>query len=204
MVGFRFSLQFNDSYAFREYPRLTENQRMHQEMLPDMSGHSRPRLRRCPKCGDLLAKSEEPLIGVVIKKRRYDIATTYDGVIVVSRAFKNAYEDNELTGLVFRHLPDDLDFWEIQATKIVRFDSERGKPRFLKKCHECGHYKEILRPMGIVLEPGTKIGNREFVRTDIQFGSGDAKKPSILCGTEAGRVLEEAKLKGLDLSPISD
>jgi hypothetical protein len=61
---FRVSLQHNDSYAFRAYPPLTEYQRVHQELVPDMSGATLPRAHRCETCGELTQKWEEPLLGL--------------------------------------------------------------------------------------------------------------------------------------------
>ena len=57
----------NDSYAFREYPNLTETQRLHQVLLPDMSGDSHESVRRCDECGDILDKWNIPLSGLFIK-----------------------------------------------------------------------------------------------------------------------------------------
>jgi hypothetical protein len=48
-------------------------------------------------------------------------------------------------------------------------------------------------------KPDAVLGDREFVRTDLEFGSLDEKHPLILCGVEAARVLRESQLKGVDL-----
>jgi len=194
----------NDSYAFREYPPLTEYQRIHQELIPDMSGRSRSGVRRCEVCGELLAKWDEPLVGLVVKKRKYDIATTYDGVMVVSGGFKAAYEENGLSGLVFRQLPDDPSFFSVQATRVVAFDAERRKTRFIKPCPVCGHFESVIGATPVFLKAGNAIGEREFVRTDLEFASGDEKHPLLLCGDAAAKALSSAKLKGLDLVAIEE
>jgi hypothetical protein len=134
MQAFRFSLQHNDTYALREYPPLTENQRIHQEILPDMSGKARSGVHRCEACGDLLTKWDEPLTGVIVKKRKHDIGSTYDGVTLVSERFKAACESSNLSGLVFRQLPDDPAFYAILALRSVEFDAERRKTRFINPC----------------------------------------------------------------------
>lgn len=56
-----------DGYAFRDYTPLAENQQIHQKLVPDMSGESRLGVRRCKDCGELLAKRDEPLVGLVVK-----------------------------------------------------------------------------------------------------------------------------------------
>lgn len=202
MACFRASLQHNDSYAFRDYPPLTEYQRIHQELIPDMSGQSRSGVRRCEACGELLAKWEEPLVGLVVKKRKYDISVTYDGVVVVSGRFKVAYEQNGLSGLVFRQLPDDPAFFSVQATRVVAFDADRRKTRFTKPCSVCGRFESVIGASPVFLKAGNEIGEREFVRTDLEFAGGDEKHPLLLCGEAAAKSLCSTKLEGLDLIPI--
>src|SRR5690606_33221475 len=109
----------NDSYAFRDYPELTLTQKVHQAIVTDMSGDSRPGLRRCESCGELLDKWNESLAGFVVKKRKLDIGHTYDGVTAVSGRFKAAYESSGLSGLVFRQLPDDPEFHAIRPERAV-------------------------------------------------------------------------------------
>ena len=202
MRSFRFSLQHNDTYAFREYPPLTANQRIHQEILPDMSGKARSGVHRCEACGDLLSKWDEPLTGVVVKKRKYDIGSTYDGVTLVSQRFKTVYESSNLSGLVFRQLPDDPAFFAIRAMRSVEFDAERRKTRFINPCRKCGRFESVVGATPVYLKAGSEIGLREFVHTDLEFGSNDEKGPLLLCGAFAAEALEKAGLKGLDLDAI--
>ncbi len=202
MLGFVLYSQHNDSYAFRDYPPLTKYQRLHQDMIPDMSGESCPGVRRCEECREILAKWDEPLRALILKKRTYDVSTTYDGVVVASHAFKQVYDGDKLTGLAFRALPDDPDFLSIQAVRTVSFDAERRKTRFLDKCQKCGRYKTVAGATPVFLIEGNSIGALEFVRTDVEFASGDEKHPLILCGVSAGRVLSNYNIKGLDLVPF--
>jgi hypothetical protein len=202
MNGYRLSLQWNDSYAFRDYPPLTDYQRIHQELVPDMSGHSRPGVRRCEKCGDIVNKWDEPLTGLVIKERLYDISITYDGIVLVSDAFRKAYDEASLGGLVFRALPTDPGFHSIQTARVVSFDYERRKTRFLKKCNVCERWESVVGATPVLLESGSVIGDREFVRTDLEFGNFDAKHPLLLCGLEAGKALRGFGLRGVDLCEL--
>lgn len=195
--------QDNDSYAFREYPSLTDNQRIHQEIVPDMSGASRPGLHRCDLCGKLMAKADEPLSGLVIKKRKYDVSCTYDGIDIVSQRFKTVYEVEHLSGLVFRQLPQDPAFFAIYASKIVEFDAERRETEFENLCARCGQYESVIGVTPAFLKPGSDIGEREFCRTDLEFGSDDDKSPLVICGGEAAEALRQARLKGLDLQAVA-
>lgn len=194
--------QDNDSYAFREYPQLTDNQRIHQEVLPDMSGKTNSGLHRCEACGDLLNKWEEPLSGLVVKKRKLDIGSTYDGVTIVSQRFKSVYEERDLSGLEFRQLPDDPDFHSIRAVRAVGFDAKRRRTRYINPCPKCGRFESVVGATPVYLKEGVEIGQREFVRTDLEFGSNDEKHSLLLCGEDAEDILNSTDLKGLDLIAI--
>jgi hypothetical protein len=167
-----------------------------------MSGASRPDVHRCETCGELTQKWKEPLSGLVIRKRKYDISITYDGVVVVSQRFKCVFEAACLLGLQFRVLPDDAVFYTIHAARVVAFDAERRKTRFIKQCPQCGRFESVVGATPVYLKPGDQIDPREFVRTDLEFGSQDEKHPLLLCGNDAAQSLSRAKLRGLDLIPV--
>ncbi len=192
----------NDTYAFRKYPCLTDYQRIHQAVLPNISGVSRADVLRCEICEKLLKKWDESLAGLVVRKRRNDIGSTYDGITIVSNRFKLMYESSGLVGLVFTQLPDDNEFYAIRPTRSVRFDAVRRSTRFINACTECHRYESVVGATPVFLCAGETIGDSEFVRTDIEFGSDDEMSPLLLCGKVAGEALNNAKLKGVDLSPI--
>jgi hypothetical protein len=194
--------QDNDSYAFRTYPKLNQYQRIHQELVPDLSGPSRLEVHRCESCSELTSKWDEPLLGLVIKKRRWDLSITYDGVLIASQRFKTMYDANDLSGLVFHSLPDDHDFFAIRAVKVVEFDADRRQTRFINPCPRCGRFESVVGATPVFLKAGSLVEALEFVRTDLEFGSGDEKHPLLICGPTAAETLADAKLKGLDLSRI--
>jgi hypothetical protein len=194
--------QDNDSYAFREYPPLTNSHRIHQKLIPDMSGTCHPGVRRCEFCSELAAKWDEPLPGLVVKNRRYDISITYDGVELVSQLCKSACEASGLSGLVIRPLPDDPDFFAIRASRAIPFDSERRGTRFIKPCPASGRHESVVGATPAFLKTGTAVGGQEFVRTDLEFGSYDGKHPLLICGEVAANALCPRKLKGQGLIPV--
>jgi hypothetical protein len=199
---FRLSLQDSDGYAFREDPDLTANTRIHQRIAPDLSGKPQLGVQRCGTCRELIDKWSAPLAGIVVKKRKYDIAITYDGLVTVSGRFKLSYESARLSGLDFHQLPDDPEFFAITAVRMVRCDSGRRKTDFIDRCPRCGRFESVVGATPVYLKDGTAIGETEFVRTDLEFGSGDEKHPLLLCGDGAAKALSKAKLKGLDFIPI--
>jgi len=204
MSVFRASLQHNDTYAFRDYSVVTWNQQVHQELVPDMSGNSHEGIHRCDRCGELTSKWDEPLLGVNINKRKYDLSITYDGVLIASEKFKSVYAANNLLGLEFRRLPNDTQFFAIHATRTVEFDAERRKTRFIKPCQTCGRCESVVGAKPVFLKTGSVVDDHEFVRTDLEFGSGDEKHPLLICGKVAAKAICNAKLKGVDLTPIEE
>lgn len=199
MRYYALSEQDNESYAFRAEKTLTENQQVHQLIVPDMSGTTNPDVARCKTCGELLNKWDGSLKGLHIVERKYDISLTYDGVLIVSERFKMVYVKEGLIGLIFHRLPDDKGFYSVKSKRCVAFDSERRKTVFMSQCSTCGKFKEVIGATPVYLRSGEVIEGREFVRTDLEFGSDDEKSPIYLCGEYAATILKKAKLKGVEL-----
>lgn len=199
---FRIMGQDNMSYAFRRAPQLTKYQRIHQEILPQMDGEPLADFARCKVCGQLIDKWDHSFKDLVLKKRNYDISCTYDGVDVVSARFKAICEENNLAGLVFQLLPSDPSFFSIRATKVVSFDAQRRKTRFLNQCTSCGQFKTVVGATPVFLTAGSQVGAAEFARTDLEFASGDEKHPLLLCGETAHTILSKYNLRGLEFAKV--
>lgn len=195
--------QYVDSYAFREYPSLTTNQRVHQGIVPSFQSDTIAGLRRCELCHELLAKWDEALDNLVISRRTLDFGVTYDGITVVSHRFKSAYDSKEMAGLNFRELPCDQSFFAVNATIVVPFDAKRRKTRFINACRRCGNFESVVGATPVFLMCGTEIGEWQFVRTDLEFGTRDEKSPLLICGSAAADALMDANLNELDLIPIA-
>lgn len=197
MTIYKMSPHDLDCYAFREQPQLTSNQRLYQSILPDMSGAVRPGHKRCPACGELLDKWNEPLNGFTIRKRTWDCGATYDGVVVVSQRFKDLYEANRFRGLTFKALPDDPVYFSIMPNRIVQCDTVRRKIRLEGLCEVCHRYESVNGGVPPILKDNPSIHTSEFVRSDIELGGRDEKHPLILCGENAARLIIAAKFKNV-------
>jgi len=198
MNNYRASIRQNDTYAFKAYPDLTNYQRAVQDLVPHFSGKDRSGVHRCNECGEIISKWEISPAGIVVNNHAYDLSVTYDGLIVASEKFMLAYKENNLTGLEFRQLPDDPLFYAIHAIKKVEFDSEKRKTRFVNPCQKCGQYQSVVGATPIYLKGSAIIQEREFVTTDLEFGSGDEKGPLLICGQKAAEIMIAANLKGVD------
>ena len=202
MLGFQLDYPDNNSYAFRADKPKTKAAKITQPIAPDFSGTPSEGVNRCTVCRELLSKWDESLQGLVIRKRKYDISTTYDGLSVASSRFKKVYTENKLTGLVYRQLPDDPEFFGVFSDQTVHFDAQRRGTKFGPVCPQCGRHFHVTGADPVMLKAGVNIPDLGFVRTDLEFGTGDEKHYLLLCGRKAGAILGKAKLKGLISKPI--
>ena len=172
----------NESYAFR----------------------NRNDAHRCPKCGGLLQKWEQDLSGFKLEKRNLDISYTYDGVLVVSKRFKEFVENKGFIGVEFRQLPDDSEFFSLVCNATVAFDFERRRTRFEDKCDKCGCYESVAGATPTFLKRGKEVSSNSLSRTDLEFGSGDEKHPLIICGAEVVQAIRRQGFRGIDFAEIRD
>lgn len=203
MAPFLVSPCDNDSYAFRRYPQLMEYQRVNQIVTPNFTGALNSNVRRCDICHELLEKHNTPLTELVITKRTLDISITYDGIYIASNRFRRVYEKYALKGLKLSQLPNDIEFFSLKATRSLEFDTVRRKTRFVDKCSHCGLFESVVGATPVFLKPGYCIEEQEFVRSDLEFGSGDEKHPLLMCGGFAASVLIDEGLGGLNLESVA-
>lgn len=201
---YRFSIGYNDSYAFRDYPSLTDSQRGRQEFVPDMSGRSESCIRRCDICGEMLRKWEEPLSNLSITRKRLDIGSTYDGITIVTARFRDACHRGGLSGIEYRPLPNEPGLFAIRPVRSVEYDPAKRGTRFINYCSACGSYESVVGATPVYLKDGFSVAPQELVRTDIEFGSNDNKSPLVLCGTAAAEVLRAEHLNGLELEEVAN
>jgi hypothetical protein len=76
-----------------------------------------------------------------------------------------------------------------------------GRFVFLGLCPKCERYAEVIGASPVYLLPGESTGDREIVRTDLEFASHDERSPVLLCGDAAAAALKKARLKGLVFLP---
>lgn len=190
----------NDSYAFQHYPCLSETESVHQQIVPKFENRNLSEWPRYSACGELLEKNVGLVEDAHVSNVLFDVSSTYDGIEIVSERFKIVCEKNKLKGLVFTSLNNHELLYAIRAIRIVQFDTERRATRFGKYCESCRQYSSVAGATPAYLKKGESIDDMEFVRTDIEFGSGDEKSPLLLCGESARQVLLASDLRGLEVS----
>jgi hypothetical protein len=152
-------------------------------------------------CRALLSKWEEDLACIpILTPPKYDASYSYDGVLVVTERFREVVETKGITGLEFRPVQGHV--FAARSSMSVQFDAVRRGTRFEKRCESCGQYESVVGATPIYLLSGETMPERGFVRTDLEFGSYDEKSPIELCGDEAAREFQKARLRGVDLLPV--
>ena len=172
----------SDSYAFRD----------------------RNDLPRCSNCGSLLQKWEQDLSGLKLRKRNLDVSYTYDGVLVVSKRFRDFIDGKGFVGGEFQQLPNDSDYCSLMCDARVAFDYEKRQTRFEDRCDECGCYDSVAGATPAFLKNPEKIACNSLSRTDLEFGRGDEKHPLIVCGAEVVRAISSQNFRGIDFAEIRD
>lgn len=155
---------------------------------------------RCDACQHMLGKWSHVSTDVKVG-RRLDVGASYDGVLVVSKRFREWYAAFGCEGLTFTPLADGRNAW-VRAERVVSFDTERKKVRCNKLCSKCGQFWDVVGATPVHLRPGQSVGAREFVQTDLEFASGDEKGPLLICGFEAGCEMEAQKFAGLEMEAV--
>jgi len=146
----------------------------------------------------LTAKWEEHLGSVAIGKvlpRELSYSYSYDGVCVGTLRFKEVTEATGITGLAFRPLQSTL--FAVRPVAVVRFDAIRRKTQFERLCGVCGQHEVVVGATPLFLLPGAMVPENGFARTDLEFGSRDAKTPVIVSGHEVIHIVQRARLRGL-------
>lgn len=179
IIGYTLSGQDNDSYMFEDDSCL----------------------EKCDMCGyriDFSAYNPEYRLA---RKTQRDITATYDGQWIVSDRLRLVCEANGVADVLFRPFNKEPRFFQFISTRVVPFDVERRKTRFIKLCPKCGNYESIAGATPAYLKI-TKALDFGIYRTDVLFGSGNEKHPLIIVAPDVKEIFELEKLRGLEFGPV--
>jgi len=130
-----------------------------------------------------------------VNRRVYDVSYTYDGYCIVSRKFKEIVDRYDIDGAIFQPLENDKDFFSLTSMQIIEFDYKKRVTRFEKKCNVCGNYESVIGATPAYFKSDIK---HDICRSDLKFGSGNAKSPLLLISNKTLKVFLKEKMKGLD------
>jgi len=138
-----------------------------------------------------------------IKRTNFDFSFTYDGALIVSYRFKDFCNRQKFEHLEFFKLSGQPDFYLFKVNKIIGFDTNRRKTKFLEYNKNCNEYNEVVGATPVCLIENKSLEDG-FYRTDIEFGRGFAKHPLILLGLNSYELLKKEKIKGIYFKEILD
>lgn len=155
----------------------------------------------CDQCGYV---TDFDYMSPIIKLRtkKYDISSTYDNREIVSDKFKRFCLDNHYTGLIFKPLPNNSDFYLFTINNILKFDTDKANLRYYKFCNKCGNYESVTPAIPVVLKDVDAPLADGFYATDVNFASGNEKGPVFIIGITTYEKLKRHKFKGINFLKI--
>jgi hypothetical protein len=164
---------------------------------------NRHRIDCCPTCHNTLSKIPNKDAEISIK--RWDIACTYDGYIVVSDKFRLFCKHRHYPDLTFSPLPKSNGLYFFEPKGIFELDYEQYGTKYINKRDCCGTYDEIIGPPVIKSKDFLVNKSNDFImKAKYYFGSYEKKGVVIIVGTETANIMKAAGLKGIYFHDIYD
>lgn len=156
----------------------------------------------CKACGTCLNFRYCPDEIELDASSRYDVGATYDNRLILSESFIEHCRSLLRPG---DHLhpvkAGERRYYYLFPEQVMTFDSARRETRFTKPCRQCGGHGSIAGATPVFLHATAPLG-ANFFRTDLGFGSAQAKFPLILVGAEGRSLIDQKKWRGLEWSEI--
>lgn len=159
-------------------------------------------LKSCPTCNTILNRDfTNPKLR--FSKSNYDVSATYDNRLIVSERFKSACEEHCIQGAMFHSLDFRPNHYHMQITpeRIIPVCSTKYELNIGERCETCGHRSHFCGANPLFLEYDEPL-HQGFYRTDIYFGSKNARHPIELVAMEAKSFLDSMEFHGLDFHPV--
>ena len=138
-----------------------------------------------------------------VSRRNWDSVVTGDGYYLVSSAFCDVARQYNWTDVEFVELPGDSDYFWLRPSRTVTFDSDRRGTRFEHRCAACKGWFDVVGAHPIMLRDIDHPLTAGLFRTDLAFGSGHGQCPLIIVGLQTAAQIKAARLRHVDLEPIS-
>ena len=199
VLGYTVSPHFDDSFMLGDETFRPKSWQPYYDWRFGREG--RPHPATCGTCG---RKIDPDYVNPEfrMKKRKWDIASTYDGEFIVSERFRRFCLDHDPSGLDFLVLTSDPGRYVFHPRNVLAFDSERRGTRFESWCPECQAFFSVIGADPVCLRDVTGPIQKGFFRTDLDFASGHEQHPLVIVGIETA---DEMRCKGFrrpNLQPI--
>ncbi|MCT7944159.1 hypothetical protein [Shewanella septentrionalis] len=129
-----------------------------------------------------------------IKRKIYDLSATYDGYYIASLKFKETIDREGIAGITFVAISREPEYFAMFVSNMVSFDTEKRKSKAEKYCSACGNYESFVGATPAFLRESPSF---DLSRTDVAFGSGNAKHPLLIASECFVSLVKREKLKGL-------
>jgi hypothetical protein len=179
-IGYTIIGQDNDSYMCASCDRV----------FSDMPG-----LNVCPDCGyrtDFAYTNPT----FTLTRTKFDLSHTYDGACIVSERFREFCVRHQFESLEFRTLPRAKGLYHFFAHRVVPFDASARKTCFGALCPTCGFHESVTGATPSFLKVSAPLPDG-FSRSDLLFGSRNAKSPLIFVGTNTKELLDHECFRGI-------
>jgi hypothetical protein len=155
----------------------------------------------CPACDSVNDPTYVPTRLLHVRSR-YPFSYTYDNRPIATEAFRNYCLERDPDGLEFVRVNAAPELYVMSAKRIVEFDAQKRRTKFIRPCDVCGRFTEVIGASpGFLRNVDTPLDCR-FYRSDLEFGSRRNKHPVLLVGPELRYGLEKHKFKSMYFHPV--
>lgn len=153
----------------------------------------------CKTCGCCIDTSYQP--AELKTPNKADIGATYDRRFIASLRFKE-YIDSLNLNVDFSLINEKKQLFLIRPKHVIAYSAQQQE----NLCGTCHQYFDCVAPLPLFYQETGKPLEHGMFFTNIGFGSGKEKSPSIILGIETALEIKSSikslKLRGADISKI--
>lgn len=135
-------------------------------------------------------------------RRRLDVSYTYDGACIISDRARSIIASLTAEANIVRSLDMEPGYFHLIPHDTIHFDVQRRGTRFGTLCNTCRLWSTVAGGSPAFLK-SVPAGSKHLFRTDILFGSYNARHPMIVISSELYHRFREARLTGIEMEPIA-
>ena len=129
-----------------------------------------------------------------LDRKSYDLSATYDGYYIASLKFKECIQREQIANVEFTVLKNEPNYFVVFVREKVAFDTVKRKSRSENYCELCGNHESFVGATPAFLKEPAK---GDLCRTDVMFGSGNAKHPVLIASEAFKELVQREKLQGI-------
>jgi len=139
----------------------------------------------CEICGQVYYSQTSNLS--IVSGKRFELDLLETGDLIISSRLKALITENSLSGIYFRAIDNEPDFWQVKSDVTAIVETENPHIQKIDLCMECGHYRiyAVSNTNGVDMLHGPKPTPcirwvpvlpikslpGDFAKTHIEFGT---------------------------------